>query len=334
MQSPHDHLFHYTFGQPENAADLLRSTLPAALVRAIDWRTLARCDAKLTDGETESRFADLLFTVMVRGVRTYLFILLEHKSESDPDTVFQLLRYLVRIWERHRRDCPNDPRLPPVIAVVFHHGDAPWRGPRSLRDLIDVEGLPPEFAAAVLAGQPAFAFHLDDLAAQTEEEIMGRVTSVLAKLALLCMQFLRGAPADDAEAALRRWAQLVRALATAADAQDAFLQLLHYIATISEIPKSRVRQVITEIHPDADDTLMKTYGIAHREAVQEGLQQGLQQGLTLGESTLLLRLLEARFGPLTDDTVARVRAAPPADLERWALAVLTAPTLDAVFAAS
>jgi hypothetical protein len=36
----------------------------------------------------------------------------------------------------------HEARLPPILCVVLHHGRKPWQGPRSLREMIDVSGLP------------------------------------------------------------------------------------------------------------------------------------------------------------------------------------------------
>jgi hypothetical protein len=64
---------------------------------------------------------------------------------------------------------------------------------------------------------------------------------------------------------------------------------------------------------------------------QEGLKEGLQAGREEGERTILLRLLERRFGPLPDWARGRVGAAEPALLEEWGLRLLEAPSLEAVF---
>ncbi len=331
MQSPHDQLFHYTFGQPQNAAELLRGTLPAAIVDSIDWQTLTRCDTKLTDAKSESLYADLLFKVTTRGGPAYVFILLEHKSEADSQTAYQLLRYVVRIWDRHLAENPACSTLPPILVVVLHHGRTPWRGPRSLREMIDLSGFPTEMAAEILARQPDLTFHVDDLATQTEAQITARVSSLLGAMALLCMQFLRGASEDDAEAALRRWHGLLARVHAATDAQEAFLKLVEYIATISDLHRDRVRRIFAEVHPDAEQTYMKTYGRLEREAIERetrGEARGEARGKAEGKAEILLRQLDARFGSLAQETIVRVRAATPADLDRWAVQVLDAQTLD------
>ncbi len=49
-----------------------------------------------------------------------------------------------------------------------------------------------------------------------------------------------------------------------------------------------------------------------------------------GRAATLLAQLKARFGPVPAEAKARVLAASEATLARWALRVLTAPTLEAV----
>ena len=61
------------------------------------------------------------------------------------------------------------------------------------------------------------------------------------------------------------------------------------------------------------------------------MQQGLQQGLQQGESRLLRKQLERRFGALPSWALDKLNSATEQDLESWGEAVLTAPTLDAVF---
>ncbi|MEI6147154.1 MAG: DUF4351 domain-containing protein, partial [Methylococcales bacterium] len=50
-----------------------------------------------------------------------------------------------------------------------------------------------------------------------------------------------------------------------------------------------------------------------------------------GESKLLRKLLELRFGTLPTWAINKLNSAPEQNLEAWGEAVLTAPTLDAVF---
>ncbi len=77
---------------------------------------------------------------------------------------------------------------------------------------------------------------------------------------------------------------------------------------------------------------IKLYELDMASYRKKARAEGLAEGRAEGEATLLLKLLDQRFGPLTDATCTRVRSATVEQLERWAERVLTAPTLDDVLA--
>jgi hypothetical protein len=63
---------------------------------------------------------------------------------------------------------------------------------------------------------------------------------------------------------------------------------------------------------------------------EEGEAVGREEGRIEGQAELLFRLLEHRFGPLPLHVGGRVLDAPPRKLDKWALRVLTAASLDEV----
>ena len=62
-----------------------------------------------------------------------------------------------------------------------------------------------------------------------------------------------------------------------------------------------------------------------------GMEKGVVIGRVGGASGLLRRLLEHRFGVLPEWALEQLSSASEQDLEAWADAILTAPTLEAVF---
>jgi len=62
-----------------------------------------------------------------------------------------------------------------------------------------------------------------------------------------------------------------------------------------------------------------------------GIAKGIKQGIAKGESKLLKRLLERRFGALPAWATEQLSNASEPALEAWGEAILTAPTLEAVF---
>ncbi|MBF0425508.1 MAG: DUF4351 domain-containing protein [Magnetococcales bacterium] len=70
-----------------------------------------------------------------------------------------------------------------------------------------------------------------------------------------------------------------------------------------------------------------------RQGRQEGIQIGEQRNHQKGAAALLLRQLRRRFESLPGWVEERVAAAKAADIERWGDRVLTAQSLEEVFAA-
>ncbi len=66
------------------------------------------------------------------------------------------------------------------------------------------------------------------------------------------------------------------------------------------------------------------------EGEAKGKAEGEAKGKAEGKAELVLSLIGAKFGPLPKWARARVDKAAPAQLERWAMLVLTAETLDEV----
>lgn len=55
---------------------------------------------------------------------------------------------------------------------------------------------------------------------------------------------------------------------------------------------------------------------------QQILQEGVRQGQQLGEATLVIRLLERRFGSVDTTTLEQIRSLPSEVLEQLAVALL------------
>ena len=68
-----------------------------------------------------------------------------------------------------------------------------------------------------------------------------------------------------------------------------------------------------------------------KEGLKEGRQEGRQEGRHLGETQLLVRLLQQRFGDLPASAMERISNASEQELSAWSLKLLDAQSLDEVF---
>jgi hypothetical protein len=99
--------------------------------------------------------------------------------------------------------------------------------------------------------------------------------------------------------------------------REAFASVLRYIYLVNDqVPPQEVAEQLGRLLGAGAKEAYVTYG-----------EQLIQQG----QVKLLRKLLEERFGPLSEPTLKRLEAAGDEDLDRWARRVLTAGTLDEVF---
>ena len=110
LPTPHNNFFHFALSHLPNARSLIQTQLDAEAVRELKLDTLRLETGSFIDPDLRERFSDLLFSVDLANptgknqTQTHVYLLFEHKSQSDATTVLQLLSYIVRIWERRLRD--------------------------------------------------------------------------------------------------------------------------------------------------------------------------------------------------------------------------------------
>ena len=322
MANHHDKIFRRTFGDPVHAQGLLRHLLPEALVA--DWSTLQRLDGSVVDEQLSERHTDLLFSLSLRGRPAYVLVLLEHQGTVDAWMPLRMLGYTLRIWEDHRRVHPEATRLPLVCPVVVHHSRRGWWGPRRLSELLDLdEGL--HMAATDYI--PEQRFELLDLTAHDDEALHQIVVS---DLGALVASALKHAPHDpDFLANFPRWVEAWRRAASAPGGLESLGAVARYILEVCEdVAVDDFRKVLEwSVSYEAAETIMTTA----EKLRQEGRAEGRAEGRMEGQAELVLKLLTLRFGPLSPQIEARVRALSAVELEQAAEKVLSAKSLDEFF---
>lgn len=122
--SPHDRFFKGLFGKPEIARSFVQNYLPAEILNLLDLETPALTGESFVDVELQAQISELVYQLRWRdGRRAYLYLLFEHKSYVAPYVPFQVLRYMVRLWERQIITFSG--LFCPIIPVVFYHGRSP-----------------------------------------------------------------------------------------------------------------------------------------------------------------------------------------------------------------
>lgn len=240
-------------------------------------------------------------------------MLVEHKSAVDRRIGLQLLRYLVRIWERVDREAGGRGALPPIVPLVVYHGVERWAGPGRFADLIAAE---PAVAAHVLD----FPFGIVDLGRIPDRELSGE-PRLRAGLALLKHVFLGTDPR----------ALLDEAAVAACRADRAFFEtLLRYIVgSMGAVERPVILDLVARVLPGEEEAVLSKFAEEWwSKGRLEGRLEGKAEGRAEGKAELLLRQLQRRFGAVPERWRAVVLAADGGQLEAWGEAIFDAASLD------
>ncbi len=314
IPTPHDCFFRENFGRRDIAQDFLHSTLPAAILAEIDLPTLTIAKDTYVSPDLRQTYSDLIYTVRYRDSELQIYLLFEHKSQPDYWVLLQLLRYIVASGEEYRKQHPQARHLPPVYPLVLYHGQHRWKAPASFHDLI--EPLPRALAPYV----PQFRYALHDISPRSSTAIRGEV------LTRLVQQALRDIHSEQPLERLRELLRLIEQVIEQPTALAILESLLrYYVQGTRRLDEQDIRALLQ--NTQTGEPLMQTF---IDQYIQQGLQQGLQQGERRGEATMLLRLLERKFGPPSAPVRDRVTQADAETLLEWSERLLVAHSLDEV----
>ena len=296
LPTPHNNFFRFALSFPLSARSLIETQFDARALKALNLDTLRQESGSFVDPELREKFSDLLFSVDLAepvgaevsprtGRQTVLvYFLFEHKSQADPLTVFQLLTYIVRIWEKRLREGLE---LCPVLPLVVYHGENGWTAARSMAELVQA-------LEALAAYQVQFQFPLLDLSQLADEEIAGEP---ILRSTLNLLKYSRSVKLVE------KLREILEELSLAMLSQyygpDQFEKWLTAIGTyIMAVNKNIDPQVYKQTLQSVFPTQFEPGSLADR-LLNQGREEGREEGMEMGKLTGKIQMLQE----LLEDTV-------------------------------
>ncbi len=307
LPTPHNNFFHFMLSHLPSARSLIETLLSPDAVAALDLATLRLETTSFIDPDLREKYSDILFSVQLANSsikegatqgEAFVYILFEHKSQSDPLTVLQVLSYMVRIWEKRVRDGAD---LCPIVPLVVYHGESGWAAARSMSELIAVP-------AGLADHQISFAPLLLDLHQLPDEDLPG---NPVLRSTLALLKYSRSKQLIDRlrDILLRIVQSLPENLRT-----DWINVIEAYVVAVNKnLDSQQYKQTLSSILP----TLYEPGSLADRLLTQgreEGLEQGLEKGREEGKLAGKIQVLQE----LLDEPVT-----PDSELQRTSVEKLT-----------
>jgi hypothetical protein len=287
----HDPFAFQQLSQVPKALAFFQTYLPRECVLRIHWRTFALGKLRSVDERLRSVLPDLIFQAeWDTGQPLRFYILFEHKSSVEADTLLQLLKGMVGIYddwvrERKQEGVPAFP-LPFIFPFVLCHGESPWKLTPRFAELVAV----PEALQHLLAKHTvAFEHLLLDLGVVPMDQIRGTIEIRLILGLLKAVS--EGREGEWFEKIFEPAARVLQQPDVPGFVRELFQYLFQSSRTMDF---STLRGMLDKI-PD-ERTRSDVMTLAERI-----FADGEQEGWLKAKQVAILDVLEARFGMLPDD---------------------------------
>ncbi|MBF0546629.1 MAG: Rpn family recombination-promoting nuclease/putative transposase [Candidatus Riflebacteria bacterium] len=271
LTNPHDAFIKWYFEQPEARIDFVKEYLPPKISACVDISKLELDKTSYVDQKLQESFSDVVIkTQLKNGSNAIVYFLIEHKSYPDPWAPFQLLRYMVRIWEAFLyNQKPDSPPqfLPIIFPVILYHGDSDWNRKTHFNTMFEPNQVFNEFL-------PNFRYHLWDLHPLSDSEIKG---SLITKAALIT---LKHAFSSDFPIVLPKIIQLLKTIdsnSTGLQCLETFLK--YFICAAKSIEIEHLKQILENAIPEKGGMIMATIAeTLFNKGAEEGEIKGKIEG--------------------------------------------------------
>jgi hypothetical protein len=301
----HDPGYKRLFSHPQAIEDLFRGFLKEDWVARLDLSTLERVGSSFISSDLRERRSDVIWKVRWRGEArggVYLYVLLELQSTSYTFMAVRLLTYVGLLLEEiiHREKLRPGDRLPAVLPLVLYNGKRPWQASLDLMSLFE------EVPASLRRYLPRLRYLMLDenrLDLDRPDLSYNRVASLF-----------RIETCEEIEK-IPRLTRDLAALIPSPEEPELRLTIGEWLAHVllRIAPGVTIPDVI-----DLEDTSM----------LEENLIEWSEKNRKDGFRQLLLRQLERRFGPLSEEIRHRIEEIKSdRRLERLADKILTARSL-------
>lgn len=263
--------------------------------------------ALVRDAELGNRYADKLVKVTtIDGKQDIVYIHIEVQGQPDNDFSKRMYTYNYRIYDKFGQ-------FPVSLAVLADENES-WK-PTSFNQ--EQWGCRMEFVFPI-AKLTDYQHQLDDLMASDNPFAILTAAHILTKKTK-----------NQAQQRYDTKLKVIRLLYQKGWDKQELINFLAVIDWLMYLPEAFAVQLRQEVHNLEEEEKMRYVTSFERLAMQDGVQQGQLQGF----AKMLETLIRAKFHDANDaDFMPKLHAADQEDLMRYSVQLLSATTLEQVFA--
>jgi len=136
MRQVHDRGYKRLFSNQQFFRELLESFVTEDWVKDIDFNKCEKIDKSFISEHYKETESDILYKVSLKGQETYIYVLIEFQSTVVWFMAVRILHYICSIWLDHIAQHPQQRKLPPIFPILLYSGDKKWNAATNLQDLL------------------------------------------------------------------------------------------------------------------------------------------------------------------------------------------------------
>ena len=327
IQNPHDQFVRATLSDKVMAKSFLENYLPSEIVKKLNLSKLEVSQESFVDEDLQEHHTDLLYQVATKtGEKAFVYVLFEHKSSPEKLVAFQLLRYMIRIWEKYK----TSSKFPNIVPLVLYHGKRKWNVSHEFASLVEFSN--DEIYAK---STPNFEYFICDLSKFDENELKGeialRITLLILKhifspnLKHKLPGILQLFTEINEKGVVELLSKLLRYLSASSDkiSRKEVKTAMRTAFKTEKTPKEYVFELFKEMVDEGyfeEDYLKKIQDKIVQKEIKRKIvqyqQQGMQQGMQQSLVNTIFRQISKRFGEVSNSTKNQIGELSIAQLEK------------------
>jgi predicted transposase/invertase (TIGR01784 family) len=276
------------------AREILKYLFRSEVRELLDLEKLTIDPESYIEDDLKKLYADVVYRIPIKKSKKNIvvFVLFELKTKNNKWTIFQIVKYIIRIWNREWRKAKKEKRLkhflfPMVIPVIFHHGKTAFTAPTELIKLVQVIADLEPFTL----NMKSFLLDVTSLATENMPKDFG--------LNILFMVLQAVFSNDVAERLLAIFRKL-RPKMHLSEVQQEWADALYYATTSAEnLTREEYQKVLKQTEKEGVITMPNTLW---NQLIAEGRAEGIAEGIAEGEAKAtkarqdaVLDVLQGRF---------------------------------------
>jgi len=261
----HDRFFKELFSKKAEVSEFIAKTFPIEISKKIDFQTLELDKTEYIDSKLKTNYSDIVYNCRY-GISTKIKIslLFEHKSYTETFPHFQLLGYMLKIWETQIK---QKQELTPVIPIIFYHGEKKWTY-KNLNDYFK------EIDSDLNKFIPNFDYQLIDTSNYTDDEIIKLFSNLQLQIGILILKNIYDEQKIIQET--EKFFANINQLLQTEQGESFFETIISYLYYATNLETQKIVEKMRTISPKAGEKFISTAMRLENKGEKRGLIKGIE----------------------------------------------------------